>query len=604
MISTDKPILIVYTDQLASLIIDQKDKEAISFRYSMFRLALMICGITWVYFMLKAAPFAIFAGLLSIMIGFLISVSKQLAIDNDLKLINNKILIVKNEMSCLKLDHSCYNNGSDYIDDHHLYTNDLDVFGPMSLFGWINRARTSEGQNILAKWFLLKPTIQEIAKRRSIIEELEKSESWRLNFLSVLFEFNIDKQNSSIKHLKEDLQIDLGFSQGKVLTIYVFLMPAIWILLGIFYLMDIPWISTTAIWLFIFNLLIVGRSGKKVNHIQRRLNGLDNKLTKWANAVQLILSKDWQGSNLISLIAHHKSSNKDNAKSILSLNKIISRLDYRLNMALGVVIQGLFLWDLKCMKQLYSWKTTEEENLYKLIETVGMFEAFTSLSTWAYNHSDYAYPIIKDQEFELHAAAIHHPLILQTKSVGNDFEINKEEYISIITGSNMAGKSTFLRTIGINMVLAYTGTKVAAARFACPLVTITTYMRIKDVLEENVSTFKAELNRIKLILDIISEKEPSLILIDEMLRGTNSVDKLKGSISITKKLLDSKSYCLIATHDIKLAELTNEIQKGIKNYYFDIDYADEELVFDYKIKPGICQNFNASFLLKQLGIGE
>ena len=183
----------------------------------------------------------------------------------------------------------------------------------------------------------------------------------------------------------------------------------------------------------------------------------------------------------------------------------------------------------------------------------------------------------------------------------NSFELKPKDKVIIITGSNMSGKSTLLRTIGLNMILGYTGAKVAASYLSIPIVRIVTYMRIKDALEENVSTFKAELNRIKMILTVLEENNDAFILIDEMLRGTNSKDKLNGSIGITKKLLESNAYSMIATHDIKLAELGNEDDR-IANYYFDIDYKNGDLVFDYKVKSGICENFNASFLLGQLGI--
>ena len=228
-------------------------------------------------------------------------------------------------------------------------------------------------------------------------------------------------------------------------------------------------------------------------------------------------------------------------------------------------------------------------------------ECLSSLATWSFNHPQYNYPNIHDQYLQIETEGIEHPLIPDNQNVSNDFTLRPADKVSIITGSNMSGKSTFLRTLAINMVLGYTGTKTAASSLSMPIVNIVTYMRIKDALEENVSTFKAELNRISMILEVLKTDKTAFIFIDEMLRGTNSKDKLNGSIGITKKLLSSDTYAMIATHDIKLAEL-GEKDDNIANYFFDIDYKNGDLVFDYKLKEGICENFNASFLLGQLGI--
>jgi len=166
----------------------------------------------------------------------------------------------------------------------------------------------------------------------------------------------------------------------------------------------------------------------------------------------------------------------------------------------------------------------------------------------------------------------------------------------------MSGKSTMLRTLGLNMILAYAGTRVAASELEIPIVQLITYMRIKDALEESVSTFKAELNRVQQILELIKSDDQVFILIDEMLRGTNSKDKLKGSIAFVNRILEEQSHAVIATHDIQLTEMAKVHPNHIKNYFFDITFHDQELEFDYKIKEGICDTFNASFLLAQMGL--
>jgi DNA mismatch repair ATPase MutS len=271
-------------------------------------------------------------------------------------------------------------------------------------------------------------------------------------------------------------------------------------------------------------------------------------------------------------------------------------------MFMGAVLNVFFLWDIRIIYMITQWQDLNQHTITKVFDLIGKMEALSSLSTWSFNHDHFAYPTFSEDTFELSTQDMGHPLLDMNVNVHNDFQSTVQDHITIITGSNMSGKSTFLRTIGTNMVLAYAGTRVHARQLECSVVQIISYMRIKDALEESVSTFKAELNRIQMILEELANNKNCLILIDEMLRGTNSRDKLKGSIGITKKLMSMEAYVMIATHDIKLAEMGRKHTEQIKNYFFDIDFQDGDLKFDYKIKPGICENFNASFLIGQLGI--
>src|SRR5690606_1851626 len=221
----------------------------------------------------------------------------------------------------------------------------------------------------------------------------------------------------------------------------------------------------------------------------------------------------------------------------------------------------------------------------------------------AYNHADWTQPnILNDfEKDQLIAEDINHPLIPSNKSIANDYHA-QDHKIALITGSNMAGKSTFLRTIGINAVLAYTGAVVCAKNFALPIYQLVTYMRIKDSLNESTSTFKAELDRMKFILERVKDIKSSYFLIDEMLRGTNSVDKYLGSKAIIKKLIELHGRGMLATHDLQLSELVNDYPGYLKNYHFDSQAHGSEMRFDYRLKDGACTIFNASMLLKGIGI--
>ncbi len=193
-------------------------------------------------------------------------------------------------------------------------------------------------------------------------------------------------------------------------------------------------------------------------------------------------------------------------------------------------------------------------------------------------------------------------MINPDKRIANDYELNDAFKIDIITGSNMAGKSTFLRTIGINTVLALCGAPVCAGSMTVSIVTVISYMRIKDSLNESTSTFKAELDRLQMLLAAVDSDAKVFFLIDEMLRGTNSVDKYLGSKAVIEQLIKKKGVGMVATHDLQIAELEKLYPDYVRNFYFDIQVKDGEMLFDYKIKHGECKTFNASLLLKQIGI--
>ncbi len=231
-------------------------------------------------------------------------------------------------------------------------------------------------------------------------------------------------------------------------------------------------------------------------------------------------------------------------------------------------------------------------------EVVTFFDAYNSLGNFAFNHPDYVFPTINN-EHVINAKQLGHPLLKKDKRVDNDIQINNEQFF-IITGANMAGKSTFLRTVSLHIVMANTGLPVCAASSTYHPVKLITSMRTSDSLTDESSYFFSELTRLKLIVDAI-QKEPYFIILDEILKGTNSTDKAIGSRKFVEKLVASKATGIIATHDLSLCDIETELLQ-VKNYYFDAEIINDELHFDYQFKTGVCKNMNASFLLKKMEI--
>ena len=231
-------------------------------------------------------------------------------------------------------------------------------------------------------------------------------------------------------------------------------------------------------------------------------------------------------------------------------------------------------------------------------------EFYTSVGTWRFNHPKWTFPTFETSgPLYFDAKDLGHPLIAGENVVTNCFSLTDTNRLSIITGSNMSGKSTFLRTIGLNIILGYIGAPVFAS--SCRIQTgvrLISYMRIKDSLLQNTSTFKAEIDRIRLIIEAIEQQGKVILFIDEMLRGTNSEDKLAGSLAMLDRILQSKAYGLIATHDLRMAEINEENRHQTKNYYFEFSTNGGDLAFDYRLREGVCKSFNASLLLQSIGL--
>lgn len=576
--------------------------QRLSDRYSMIRLAIFILAIPLLYFIIKTNLIVFGFFLIAIIALFVWAVIKQQKFDNLLSEKQALKAINENEIDVIDNHQNLYFNGEEYDIPNHHYTSDLDIFGPHSIFGLINRCRTYYGNQILKSLFLEKPTISDLLAKQEAINELEQETEYRQEIAVKLFSLEGLENYNVAESINRQMEMDLSFGQGKLLTVYRKSLPLIWVGIIILYFVNYGVANTLSSVIFIGNLLLVGNFTKRISEVQGRLSNTSNSLKKYIDVLKTIFDKKWSSPLLKSHAEEFENSSSElPLKSLSDLSKIINQLDYRLNLLVAIAGNGLLLWDLGVIYKLANWKNSNTGKIDKIFKHIGFMEAMASLATWAYNNPTYSYPQVSTDYMRIEAVGMEHPLIPKSQNVENDFLLKEQDKVVIITGSNMSGKSTLLRTIGLNMILGYTGTKVAASKLSIPVVSIVTYMRIKDALEENVSTFKAELNRISMILSVLKEKNDAFVLIDEMLRGTNSKDKLNGSIGITKKLLDSKAYAMIATHDIKLAEMGHE-ENRIANYYFDIDYKDGDLVFDYKVKSGICENFNASFLLGQLGI--
>ena len=532
---------------------------------------------------------------------FLLLVLFQSKVSLRKKRIAHFLSINENELETgMNINKNSYEAGQNYVDDQHIYTSDLDVFGEGSIFQMMNRCATLHGNQLLANWLSSPADKQEIERRQQFSEELVADFPWWQDLQAKLYAVK-DSSLDAKKTIAHYLVTEMSFPKSKVLSIYTKLVPYLSILF--FFLAFYRAELTSFFILFaILNLLLSIGLSKYVNTVSAGLNKGGSFLNDYVPAIKMIEERDWKSEKAKQLQLEVSSLAKmPVSQSIERLATLLNRLDARLNILVGAFLNMFLLWDFRQIYALQVWQRTQSKGLLEAMDMLSTVEAIGSIATLAYNHSDWVLPEITIEYPVLETTNVEHPLIPKNTSISNNYLLNNHR-IALITGSNMAGKSTFLRTIGINAVLAFMGARVCAQSMKVSVMQMASYMRIRDSLNESTSTFKAELDRIQKILKLVENHKNTFILLDEMLRGTNSMDKYLGSKAIIEKLIQLDGVGMIATHDLKLSELSDQYPQLVKNFHFDIKVEGEEMLFDYKLKNGPCETFNASLLLKKIGI--
>lgn len=521
---------------------------------------------------------------------------KQKAAWTDFKAVN------QNELNVSAGKPNCYPDGSAFSDNAHPYSQDLDVFGAFSLFGRVNRCATIQGNGVLAAWFSAPSTADTIVQRQRTAREMADDLDWCQQFQVKLL-FNLKEQEDFKQRFARYLDRDRLAFGNRYLRMYVKAAP--WLMgLAIGLAFFAPAFTNIAVFLALAHLLAAIGYAPKVNRVAGKMGRAGRLLAAFAAAVKLIEAREWKSPIAESLARklHFHHENKSASIAFDALAAILDRLDYRLNGLVGAVLNMVALWDFRQVFAVLDWRQQYGTETLTAFDVTAEFEALMSLGVFTHNHPRWSFPVILDAPAPtVEVANLSHPLIPANLAIANDYRMDNHR-IALITGSNMAGKSTFLRTIGSNAVLAFCGAPICGTRMHTSVFQLATYMRIADALNESTSTFKAELNRIQMVLDRVKNQRNTFFLIDEMLRGTNSADKYRGSKAIIKQLITDHGVGMVATHDLQLAKLADEYPDVVKNYHFDIQVRDGDMLFDYRLKEGECTIFNASLLLKNIGI--
>lgn len=563
------------------------------------RLALVVgmIAMIWVF---KAADWTVLAGVIAAFIlPFIALMIWHTRLYARKSYAEALVRLCQNELKGLDYDFSAFDGATEKSTAEHSFSLDLDIFGDRSLFQSINRTVTFIGREMLANWFMYPLTDKkEILERQETIRELEAFTHLRQHFY-VTGILQPGEKNDLLQ-LSALAETTPFFSKSLYWKTAIWIIPILWVVIiaGIS-LQLFP--GSIAGMFFAFAFLLSYWRTNKIGDLHNKVNKMEKILCTYANLMKSIEGENFQSKQLTDICRELTGNNLTASQVIKQLSRHIGALDQRFS-AIGVILNIFILRDTRKAMKLEKWNQTYAHNTIRWFEALAKFDAYCSLSGFVFNHPGYIYPEIADAYFKMEGKALGHPLLKRDVCVKNDITIEKSSWFLIITGANMAGKSTYLRTVGVNYLLACIGTPVCAESLTVYPARMVTSLRTADSLMSNESYFFAELKRLKMIIDRLQQGEKLFIILDEILKGTNSIDKQKGSLALMKQLVTYQACGIIATHDLALGELEQEFPNQIKNYRFEADITNNELTFSYQLREGVAQNMNACFLMKKMGI--
>lgn len=523
---------------------------------------------------------------------FLIAVFVADGLKKKISLLQQLIFINENELQIEEGKNSLLDNGA-FFSGQQGFTTDLSVFGSHSLFHLLNRTGSVSGKTSLGT-LLMHPLLQanEIVTKQAAVRELSTKTEFGQQLLAHTLLLN---EGESLAQLKSGIEegaemLNSGFWSG---------MAIVWPVMGAILLFQAVW-SDNYRYVLIFGIigfLILSLVNKKQNLIYQHISKRSYLFGQYAACFQLIAEQSFEHSYLVKQNEQIVVA----SKAFRNLSKLVGWYDLRLSL-LSFLLNPLFLSDLLCARAYLKWQKKYQSQISQWFATLGEMESLHSLAVFHFNHPHFIFPDFSKTDLKIQAKGMGHPLMKSGTAVLNDIFLGDPEQLYLITGSNMSGKSTYLRTLGLNMILAQIGAPVYALQFSCSPFRILTSFHHIDSLEDSTSYFYAELTCLKNIMDAIPGPVPALVLLDEVMRGTNSKDKHDGTALMIQKLLHQKCLVCIATHDTELGILADSYPGAIANYCFESELTDTGLHFDFTKKSGVAQTRNATYLMQQMGI--
>lgn len=573
----------------------QKLKQKIS-RIGILRL-LLVLGIIllFVWGGLKN-PIAL-GGVVILVLIFLFLLKKHDALFVRRKYCEKKVEILKNELKGIHRDYSNFDNGQEFVDSAHSYSLDLDLFGDHSIFQSVNRTTNRRSKLNLRDKFLHPYTQKDqILEMQNSMRELSSSPDFLFDFLTK--GDSKDKDFDIVAYMTNFLK-DPIFSS--VFWRFSFLVPLF--IIAFLVVLNVVFGFTSSIYivgycvLFLVGMIPMGI----INNKMKKFDQMVESVKSYVVLLKTVEERNFESEGLKKI---KQTLVDDRLKATVAIKKL-ENLSQQLTLShtlLGVLVLNPFvLWNVIYTLKLQNWFKHHKTDVENWIEGVSSIDALVSLGLFCFNHPNTVYPEVSGKEC-VEGTDLSHPMMDPKVCVANDIMIGDTPHFLIVTGANMAGKSTFLRTVSLNLLLAEMGLPVFAKSFCFFPFQLITNLRTSDSLANNESYFFSELKKLKHIIDELESGKKMFIVLDEILKGTNSEDKQKGSMALMKQLLENNGYGIIATHDLILGNLQNEYPKQVKNYRFEGEITNNELYFSYKIKEGVAQNMNACFLMKKMGI--
>ena len=568
---------------------------------SAIKLALVVGGILLLVKLATQFTLAPVLALAAVLILFIVAVAVHENIIKKRKFQEALKAINENEIKAAQGEFLDFDSGSEFVSTDHEYALDLDIFGHRSVFHSINRTTTSIGKKFLSDWLKTFPEdedITEVKEKQEAVQELADKLDLRHN-IQARGKFIEDsmKRLESFQNLFDEPAAVLG---KKPLIVFIHLFPFITLGAFVSLFFHVSWMVPVSL------VLVQGVVNRMTSRARQRIYSLSSRNAKILTAYSRMTEELERESFASQKLKEHKSElfldDRPASYHIKRLSTLLGYFDLRQSREFHLLFNNLVFWDLHCVYRIEKWKRRAGPVVHRWLHVIGRFEALSSLANTLFNNPDWTMPELCCPEFRLEARSMGHPLIPRAENVRNDISLNQKGNILIVTGPNMSGKTTFLKTLGVNIVLAMAGGPVCAHRFVLSPMKLCTSMKVTDSLDKKLSLFYAELQRLKMIMDAILEDGPVFFLIDEMLKGTNESDRQKGAIALIRQLVENKADGVLATHDLELTKLEEEFPAIISNYHFDGYIEGDKLLFDYKLKKGICQSSNALELMKKVGI--
>jgi DNA mismatch repair ATPase MutS len=564
---------------------------------SILRLLTIVFFLVSLYYYIKTSTvfFMVLAVLLLVLFIVLMRFHSRLLFQKKIK--QALLAINENEIAYLNREKIPFEHGLEFNDFHHPYAYDLDIFGDHSVFQNLNRTATFIGKKTLAKQLLTLLPNEEIVRNQQAIHELDEKLNWRQEFLALA---KVSEDTKSGYETLLQWNSFTGSPLSKVSVVFSFVLPLLFLVTFIAYV-----VTSNSAFLSVISLLVVinlGFLGLFLKRIQIEIanaSNIDKTIKQFGLLMQKIEEESFQSQKLKDL-QQKLTFKKENASVHLKqLASLFGNMDSIGNFVTAILFNATFLFNVHVLKALLQWKKEHTEALENWLEVIGEFEMLNSLANFSHNNPSFTYPTL-NTDFQIDFSNLSHPLLNPATRIGNEVQFHPQSFM-ILTGSNMSGKSTFLRSLGINMVLAGMGSSVCADKANVHPLPVLVSMRLSDSLSDSESYFFAEIKRLKQIMEAL-EETPAFVLLDEILRGTNSDDKRNGTIEVVKKVIAKKAIGAIATHDIEVCLTTNDYPNVLTNKCFEVEIHNDELHFDYKLRDGICQNRSATFLMKKMGV--